>query len=831
MAAFDPDAYLAKTAPAQPAPVVSGGFDPDAWLRSKAPQGLRAVQPGDIPTASGFYAEPTPDVPRSFMQRMAGTLAAPLDVALTLGSATGRGLAAPIYGLASGRGEVGAREVLAGIRQPQTPEAAAALEAVSPALAALPPVIGAGVPMLPGTAAQTRAAAGRGVQAVKEATIQPMLDQRAVEKSMASWERAPQIEAATEAQRLGIALNPVDIQPTMGPRLTSLAAGAKGAEKIVEVNRPAVNRVARSDMGMPMSAVLNSKRTFDDARAAVAEPYNKIRQIPTIQADDQSLSALEALRQSESLIGGDVARKKVDRLVDSAVKQMSGGMSGQAFLDNISKLRKDAKRIYDSKSAGPAELDIADTNMAIAGILEQGAERSVFDPKLLAEYRNARERMARIYAYEAATDFNTGNVDVSKIARVTSKGGVYTGDIASLGRIAGNFPAAFNIDPSAPWYQSRVARAGAGATTGTALLSPFGVPGMAIGAMAGTVAGALGSRYAANKLASPAYQAGLRVQDYRLPVNQLATEAPLPPTNALTPYVAPQSVLIPGEGAFVTGAAPNLRRTNEGVFVAPPAPPGPQRQPQAQFVGPAPTPPGLPAPSAEATMATLRAEDARRAAMSRTLGREAEAQQSAAEAAARRPAAGEVILDFDPVTGRFREASQGLKGATPETFRNFGADLASAADKVTAGRRFDLTASEKVAWERTKVDLAEVASGMKALSDEAIAGKMADRQWVQQTIKTAQEKEQGLARREALLAEQLANRNNLRLLARDIEVKNKELAKIKEDRARMAAALESLEDRLRAPRPVELGGQGPKTRAAQRNQLRPASNENKLIVD
>lgn len=772
------------------------------WLAYQVPSGMRLTQPGDIPTASGFYAEPTPDVPRSFMQRAAGTLAAPLDVALTLGSATGRGLAAPIYGLASGRGEAGAREVLAGIRQPQTPEAAAALEAVSPVLAALPPVIGAGVPMLPGTATQTRAAAGRGVQAVKEATIQPMLDQRAAEKSMASWERAPQIEAVKDAQRLGIALNPVDIQPTMGPRLTSLAAGARGAEKIVEVNRPAINRVARSDMDMPSSAVLNSKRTFDDARAAVAEPYNKIRQIPTIQADEQALSALEALRQSETLIGGELSKRKVDRLVDSAVKNMSGGMSGQAFLDNISKLRKDAKRTYDSKSAGPAELDIADTNMAIAGILEQGAERSIFDPKLLGEYRNARERMARIYAYEAATDFNTGNVDVSKIARVTSKGGVYTGDIASLGRIAGNFPAAFNIDPSAPWYQSRVARAGLGATTGTALGAPLGVPGMAIGAMAGTVAGALGSRYYANKLASPAYQAGLRVVDERIfpptPVNQLAPE--IPRERAVVPYQTPIEVLAPGQGPY----RPN--------FTIPTGQPGPR----ATFVGPEGGAPQLAAPSAESTMAALRAEDARRAAMSRTLGQEAEARQAAVEAAARRPASGEVILDFDPVTGRFREGSQGLKGATPDIIESTGKAAKTAAEKALTNQFFRMSAEEKIQWTKSMLEGMPVTPGetvFRNLTTDQILNKIADRQGAADFIKKA--------RQEAQAFTELANRQKNAQARREILVK----------REQMLDMLDTLEDQLRAPRPVELGGQGPKTRAAQRNQLRPTPVENKLIVD
>jgi hypothetical protein len=197
--------------------------------------------------------------------------------------------------------------------------------------------------------------------------------------------------------------------------------------------------------------------------------------------------------------------------------------------------------------------------------------------------------------------------------------------------------------------------------------------------------------------------------------------------------------------------------------------------------------------------------------MSRALGQEAEAKQSAAEGARRRPAAGEVMLELDPITGRLREASQGIKGATPETFRNFGANLASAADKVTAGKQFDLTAAEKVAWERTKVDLAEVTPGMKALSDKAIAEKMMDRQWVESAIIKAREK--------AAAYEQIAARAKDAQSKRDAQVK----------REKIMDMLEILEDRLRAPRPVELGGQGPKTRAFKRNQLSPDSqNQNNL---
>jgi hypothetical protein len=143
-------------------------------------------------------------------------------------------------------------------------------------------------------------------------------------------------------------------------------------------------------------------------------------------------------------------------------------------------------------------------------------------------------------------------------------------------------------------------------------------------------------------------------------------------------------------------------------------------------------------------------------------------------------------------------------------------------------RAFDLTAEERIAWNKAKADLAEVVPGMKALSDEAVAARIADRNWTDKAVANAREKAEALARRDALLTEQLANRNNLRLLARDIEAKQKELAKIKEDRARMMDLADMLGENMRAPRPdVSRKQQGRKTLDAKRNALAP-DNQNNL---
>jgi hypothetical protein len=242
-------------------------------------------------------------------------------------------------------------------------------------------------------------------------------------------------------------------------------------------------------------------------------------------------------------------------------------------------------------------------------------------------------------------------------------------------------------------------------------------------------------------------------------------------------------------------------------------------------------------------MNALRVEDTRRAGVSRAVGQEAEARQAAAEAAARRPAGSGVQLVFDekgnlipaPTSGAgnvvgapssLESAIQKLSGemiAPTETQfsristgkwenkQTTGGPKFYIKSKTTTGpstrepRAFDLTAAEKVAWERTKVDLAEVAPGMKALTDKAIAEKMMDRQWIESAITKAREK--------SAAYEQIAAR------AKDAQSKRDAQAK----REKMMDTLQILEDRLRAPRPVELGGQGPKTRAFKRNQLAPES--------
>jgi hypothetical protein len=307
----------------------------------------------------------------------------------------------------------------------------------------------------------------------------------------------------------------------------------------------------------------------------------------------------------------------------------------------------------------------------------------------------------------------------------------------------------------------------------------------------GSAAGGL----AAKRMATPNYQAKYAVPpDYRPPVNNLRPADINYGPNQVTPY-QPEVV-----GPSAGGPANKLRiigydQEGRPIYKAEETRPGFTMPQQAPDFGPTvfESQRGLPN---EVPRQIYEAQ------------KRAELAQGFRETAERKPAAGEVILDFDPITGRFREASQGIKGATPETFQKLSA-LDDAAKKVTEGKLFDLTATEKVAWDKAKVDFAEVAPGFKSLTDKAIAQKMMDRKWIEETVTKAREK--------AAMFDDISKRVAGEQAKRDAAIK----------RDQMLDVLAALEERLSAPRPVSSGIQGPKTRAAKRNALAP-DNQNNL---
>lgn len=174
-------------------------------------------------------------------------------------------------------------------------------------------------------------------------------------------------------------------------------------------------------------------------------------------------------------------------------------------------------------------------------------------------------------------------------------------------------------------------------------------------------------------------------------------------------------------------------------------------------------------------------------------------EQEVTEIGERKAAGSGVGLTLDPVTNRFRADSAGLRGATPDTITSTGNTLASAAEKITAGKQFDLTAQERVAWRHHQVELARVAEAapeFEALSPAEVLSKMQDREWVQAAADKAKQMREMW--------------NTLESSTKDAAAKRHAQAK----KELLEDSLTVLEDKLRVDRPKATGTQGQKTLAA-----------------
>lgn len=786
MAGFDPDAYLAQKPAAAPA-----AFDPDAYLAAVTggPRKTGTIVdqiPGSSVKAPAATQPIIADRPQTLGERVLGVIETP--AALAANMVTGL----PVY-LAGAGGPKFQQSVAEQIQyQPRTQTARNALESIGRGMEStkLPPFMPtvAGVNML----TQSVTPATRAVTDFGGAKVAQRAERLAQEASAKDWARAPQIEAAQAAQRLGVAVNPAEANPNVK---TKMLVGATGEAlvnaKAAKTNAPKWNDLARKDMGLPENTPLDDK-AWDKALARHDAPYQEVEKIPLMAPSSEVMDQLSKLKVDPLSTSSPEKAAKINGVIDRVVSQVADGLSGKNVVGQSRDFRKEANRTLRNPNSTGVEVDIAEAQLGIAEALENLIDSNISNPKALSDFRNARMGKAKVYDWERATGVTTKQVDPLQVAKLAEKGKPLTGVLADVANVAGNFPDIANLNlPKEPLLYQRLRRGGAGGTAG------FVLGGGPVGAAIGAGLTSLGSEATANMLARPGMQNRLAIPADRriaLPTTPVEPMAPIPQNRAVVPFDYSQQAFVP----------PNFTIVPEQY--------GPR-------VGPAPSPieiqRGLPAPSAEGTLNALRTEDARRAAMSRTLGQQAEQQTAAAEAAARQPARNAQVLDIDPVTGKMVVGAEGIRGMTPDIqiIESTGKSLSGAADLLASGKSPALmSAEQKIAWDKTKVDLADVVPGMKSLNDKAIAAKMQDRAWVQDAIVKAQDK--------ARAFQDIAARAQSERLRQDALMK----------REQMMDLLETLEGQFSKARPVKTGGQGPKTRAFQRNMLTPEQEIQNALV-
>lgn len=347
---------------------------------------------------------------------------------------------------------------------------------------------------------------GRDAQAARAAST-------AQAQSAADWARAPQIEAAQAAQRLGVAINPAEANPNVKTKMLAGAAGTPEINRqLVKVNAPRWNEIAREDMDLPANTPLTAE-AFEKARAVNYKPYEKIKSIEVVQPNEDVSRQLNALKVDPRSTSSPEKAANVNAIVDRVNSQINEGLlSGENVIGQIRGFRKDATRVLKNPNATPVDVDIAETQIGIANSLENLLESNITDPNLLNEFRAARTAIAKTHDWESATSVTTKQVDPSQIAKLAEKGKPLTGALADVANIAGNFPSAASLTATKvePWQYVR--RGSVGGGLGFLMAGPGG-------AIAGAGATHVGGKVLANQLLTKGAQNRFAVPaDRRIPL-------------------------------------------------------------------------------------------------------------------------------------------------------------------------------------------------------------------------------------------------------------------------------------------------------------------------
>lgn len=259
--------------------------------------------------------------------------------------------------------------------------------------------------------------------------------------------KAAPTEAAALARKAGYVLRPQNIAPesTQATKIASALPGKIKMQQLASSKNEAVTEgLVRKALGLPEGAPL-TRKTLNAVRADAAKAKNAIiQQLPEVVADKVSYAEVQGIIGTNS----HAAQMFPEIMKNTDIKQMVGSLMRQkraptdVALKVVQKLREDAnanlRAVGDTgkHALGLAQRQAAD---AIDDLIERNLAARMGGNRLVADYRAARQLMAKTYDVQAVTN-QVGEVNAMGLARLAEKGRPLTGELDTIAQVAANFP-------------------------------------------------------------------------------------------------------------------------------------------------------------------------------------------------------------------------------------------------------------------------------------------------------------------------------------------------------------------------------------------------------
>lgn len=246
------------------------------------------------------------------------------------------------------------------------------------------------------------------------------------------------VQAAREA---GYVVPPSQAKPTLLNRvLEGFAGKASTAQNASARNQPVTNDLAKKAIGAADLSEAGIAQVRNQANAA----YDALGAVGAFKSDEAFAIALDKAGASTAAM-----RKNFPELVNNEVDTLINGLKSRGQFEaqpTVEAIKQFRASAYANKaSADPAKKELGRAQNKISNALEDLIDRNLQEAgnrELLANYRAARQTLAKVYDVEKATNKASGNVDAVKLANALQKGRELTGELRQIAEFAGQFPKA-----------------------------------------------------------------------------------------------------------------------------------------------------------------------------------------------------------------------------------------------------------------------------------------------------------------------------------------------------------------------------------------------------
>jgi len=239
----------------------------------------------------------------------------------------------------------------------------------------------------------------------------------------------------------GATLPPTQVNPSFINKLIEGISGKQQTSQIASVkNQQLVNEQARKALNLAPDVEI-TPQVLQQFRAEKGLAYDALRANPAYYADKQFFADLN--KETSRLQNMKAIDVSAELKLLNNLKQMN--FNGDELVESIKRLR-DSAQTNSSPLANARDKDLGRAQKFAAQQLESLAERNLTNfnqPDVMANFKQARQDIAKSYTIEKALNATTGNVSGADLGNLARKGKIVPAELQTLANAAGAYPTAF----------------------------------------------------------------------------------------------------------------------------------------------------------------------------------------------------------------------------------------------------------------------------------------------------------------------------------------------------------------------------------------------------